>query len=390
MKLILCTSQQENTVPYRFTATGIQVYTFEEVLYHVYHYWKQSVDDITAPNLISWVNDTLGLAVLASKLKEIAKTEVFSERMLNFLEITDYFDKSELAVLKPQLVRWERRLEWETYKERADDLIKRGEPDKAIPLYHRSLQFDKNIPVLNNLSIAYMQVESYKNACFFLEQALELDKDNWELVLHYAEALLHDKRIEEGTEAIELAAAISPKEAKVDILYLRGELSLRKGEYDNAISFFEQAIALSPQDQYVFRLSDVYTWRRQFEKALEVLNRFIPDPLREQNIACLIKEAELHSLSGNLFGAIQAIKKALEIKPGHAELWVRLARYLRLDYNLPKAEEAISKAISLDAHNERTRLESARIKKGMGHTKSYQQLLKGILAEFKSRYREVH
>ncbi|MCL2398392.1 MAG: tetratricopeptide repeat protein [Defluviitaleaceae bacterium] len=390
MKLILCASQQENSVPYRFTATGIQVYTFEEALYHVYHYWKQSVDDITASNLISWVSDTLGLAVLASKLKEIAKIEIFSERMLTFLGVIEYFEKSELAALKPQLERWEKRLEWETYKERADDMVKRGEPDKAIPLYHRALHFDKNIPVLNNLSVAYMQMEAYKEACIFLEQALEMEKCNWELILHYAEALLHNNRITEGAKAIELAAEVSPEAAKGDILYLRGELSLRKGKHDDAISYFEQAIALYPQDQYVFRLSDVYVGRRQFEKALDVLNHFIPDPVKERNISCLMKEAELHSLAGNLFGAIQTIKRAQKIKPDYVELWVRLARYLRLDYNLPKAEEAIDKALSLDSSNERARLESARIKKGTGHTKSYQQLLKGILAEFKGRYREVH
>ena len=408
MKLILCVSQQENTTPYRFSGTGIQVYTFEEVLYHVYHYWKQSVDDITSPHLTSWIHDSLELSFLAAKIKDIALMELFSQRMLAFLGIVDYFSKKELEELKPHLERWEKRLEWETYKERADDLVERGEPDKAIPLYRRALQFDENIPVLNNLSVAYMQVENYEDACRYLKQALKLEqhldknpdngiyrhgrKNSRQLLLHYAEALIHAGRLEEGAATIDSAAAISPEKANGDILYLRGELSLRKGQFPEAISYFEQAVDLSDnissKDQYVFRLSDAYISKRQFEKALEILAEYIPN--REQNLLCLVKEAELHHLVNNLHAAIQSVKKAIEIKPNYIELWVRLAKYHCLNYDLPKAEEAVSKALSLDASNERARLESARIKKGMGHTKAYQQLLKGILAEFKGRYREAH
>jgi len=387
MELLLCVSQQPNETPYRFTGTGIQVYSFEEVLYHVYHHWKQSVDDISAPNLVSWVQDTLGLSFIATKMKDIAQVESFSERMLSFLALVEYFNEAELLELKPQLERWEKRLEWETYKERADDLMRRGEPSKAIALYRRALQFDENVPLLNNLSVAYMQIEAYETACMYLEQAQKLEPGNWELTLHYSEALIAAGRLEDAAKAIDHISATSPDSADGDILYLRGELSLKMGQSTESIAFFERAIALSQEEQYVFRLADVYATRRQFEKALDILAQFIPE--KESNLTCLMKEAELHNLADNLPSAISAIQKATEIKPGHLELWVRLARYHRLNYNIPKAEEAIAKALAIDASNERAVLENARIQKNMGRTKAYQQLLKGILAEFKTRYREV-
>ena len=389
MELLFCTSQQANEHPYRFPGTGIQVYSFEEVMYHVYHYWKQSVDDVTSPNLGAWVHDTLGLSRIAVKIKEITKIEPFSERMLAFLKIIPYFNNYEIEAIRPHFERWEKRLEWETYKERADDLVNRGEPGKAISLYRRALQYEENIPVLNNLSVAYMQLDNPDEACRCLKRALaiskskENEKSNWELLLHYGEALIAAKHFEEALHTIELAAQTAPKSADPDILYLKGELAAMTGKSDEAISFLEQAIALSPEEQYVFRLSDVYATRRQFEKALEILAK------SKQSLPCLMKTAELHNKADNLPAAISAIRKAIEIKSGFVELWVRLARYNRLNYDLVSAEEAITKAMSLDSGNERVRLELARIQKNMGQTRAYQQLLKGILSEFKGRYRDL-
>ena len=390
MELLLCMSQQENKHPYRFAGTGIQVYTFEEALYHVYHHWKQSVDDVCAPAMMSWASDTLGLAFIASAMKDISRIEQFSKRMLAFLKIIKYFDDHDLAAISPELERWEKRLEWETYKERADDLVSRGEPNKAITLYRRALQFDENIRILNNLSVAYMQIEAYEDACRFLKRAIELDDrpDNWQLHLHYAEALISANYLDEAANTINYAEANAPEKAKADILFLRGDLLLKSGKSSEAALLFEQAIAIEPEELFVFRLADVFAGKRQYEKALEVLKQYIPNA--ESSLTCLTKMAELHIFADNLPHAISAIKKAINIRPGFAELWVRLARYHRLNYDLEKADEAIQHALSLDAGNERAKLESARIQKNMGRTKDYQQILKGMLAELKGRYREVN
>jgi len=388
MKLHLCVSQQTNEVhPYRFSATGIQVYSFEEVMYHVYHHWKQSVDDFVSPGLAAWVHDSLGLSLIAAKMKEIARIESFSEQMLSFLEIIEYFDESDLTAILPHLQHWEKRLEWETYKERADDLMRRGEPGKAIALYRRALQFDENVPILNNLGVACMQTEAYGEACRYLQSALKIDGKCIDLMKHYTEALIAARRFDDSLQTLErVARLVGPSDA--DILYLRGELALGMGDSNKAISYFEQAIAISPQEHYMFRLSDVYASRRQFEKALEAVGRKSISTGQHSAVTALMKEADLHQLAGDMPSAVSAICKAAEIKPSHTELWVRLARYHRLNYDLSKAAEAIEKALSLDSSNERAILESARIQKNMGHTKVYQQQLKGVLAGFKSRYRE--
>ena len=79
--LLLAVSQEENDVFYQFKMTNVKVFSFEEALYHVYHNWKQTVDDFCCDEFIRWTNNALRLSFIASKIKTIAETESFSERL---------------------------------------------------------------------------------------------------------------------------------------------------------------------------------------------------------------------------------------------------------------------------------------------------------------------
>lgn len=384
MKLLPCISQTQNKIPYRFPLTGTHVYSLEEALYHVYHYWKQSMDDVVNPFFASWVGEKLGLAFVASKISEIAKIDQFSERMLAFLALIEYFSEQELNALRPELEQWEKRQEWETYKERADSLVNSGRPDKAIALYQRAIKYEENVPLLNNLGVAYMQIEKYTEASQYLGKARKLDAGNWELALNHAEALILAKRFDDAADAIQFAAK-STNEAKAVILYLKGELALRMGQYAEAIPYFEAAIKIEEEKQYVFRLIDTYTRMRQYDKALQTLNKYAL-----HSVDYLIKEAEIYEQSNNIEEAIASIQSAIKLKSGLPDLWVLLAKYYRLNSNLISAEKAINKATALDSNNGRVQLENARIMKRLGKTKAYQLLLKDMLIELKHQYREAH
>jgi tetratricopeptide (TPR) repeat protein len=123
---------------------------------------------------------------------------------------------------------------------------------------------------------------------------------------------------------------------------------------------------------------------RQYEKALSVISS-----VSFKDAGFHMKQAELHAAAGNLPAAAKAVQLALINQSNNIELWVKLAKYYRMDYDLPKAESAITKALSIDAENERARLESARIKKAQGRTREYQGILNQVLKGFRQRYREV-
>lgn len=396
--LRLCVSQLPNDTPYQFKVTGLHVYSFEEALYHVYHYWKQSVDDFLSDEFIAWVNDALSLSFLAARMKDLARADSFSVRMSSFLRLTDYFDEGELLSLQNELLKWEKRLEWEKLKERADYLMNRGEPDKAAILYRRALQYEENIALYNNLAMAYMQSEAYTEAYQCLKRALAIQPDNAALTMRLAEAAIYGRRFDDAHIWIAKAEALAP--GNPDIPFLRGALCCEQGDYTQTIAYYETAVARSGGSRfYLHRLADVYAAMRQYDQALEVLSR------AGTNTADLVKQAELYAAAGNMPAAVKAIQKALtrpgnetasgtgrsdsELQAHTADLWTRLAMYHRLDYDLNSANNAIVKALSVDPENERAKLENARIKKGMGRTREYQSVLNAVLRGFRQKYREV-
>ncbi|MCL2189696.1 MAG: tetratricopeptide repeat protein [Defluviitaleaceae bacterium] len=379
--LQFCISQNPDAPPFAFKATGIRVFSFEEALYHVYHYWRESVDDVLSDKMLTWVTD-LGLTYLAARMKELVKIDSFADRMVGFLRLVDYFNADEINGLVADLNRWEARREWEQLKERGDYFLSRNEPAKALPLYRRALQLDENVPLLNNLAIAFMRIADYGEAVRYLARARTLEPANTALILHYAEAAILDAQFDKADAA--LRKAQEDQATQSDIPYLQGLMAFEQQDYPVALQYFEEANALDGSVPiYVYKMADTYLRMRQFEKALEILQRILkPDE------AYYTKQAEIYAAYGNVPAAVRAIKQAISAGES-AMLWVRLASYYRQDYDLDRANDAITRALSLDAENDTARLENARIKKGLGRTREYQAGLTDVLRGFKQRYREA-
>jgi Tfp pilus assembly protein PilF len=120
-----------------------------------------------------------------------------------------------------------------------------------------------------------------------------------------------------------------------------------------------------------------------YDEALAALSA-----LGEETKELLVKQAYVYFASGNVPAAIKCIEKALMTNKSDAGLWVALAVYYRMDYDFQKAQAAVSTALNIDPFNEKALLENARIKKSLGKTKEYQEVLKNILSSLKKKYRE--
>jgi tetratricopeptide (TPR) repeat protein len=375
--LQFCVSQQPDAPPFAFKATGIRVYSFEEALYHAYHYWRESVDDLLSDEMVAWVTD-LGLTYIAARMKDLSKVDSFADRMTGFLRLIEYFNDAELNGLRENLTRWEMRREWEQLKERGDYFLTRNEPGKALPLYRRALLYEENVPLLNNLAVAHMRLSGYAEAVRLLSRAMELAPDNVALTLHYAEAAILNGLFDEGKATLQ---QLQGKE-NADIPYLYGLMAFEQHDYPAALNYFEHALK---QDAavplYTYKMADTYLRMRQFDKALETLQR-----VDKPNEEYYTKQAEIYAAGGNVPAAIRAIQQALA-NGDSLNLWVRLAAYYRQDYDLTRANESIIRALALDADNDRARMENARIKKGLGRIREYQAGLNDVLRGFKQRYR---
>jgi tetratricopeptide (TPR) repeat protein len=331
--------------------------------------------------MLTWVTD-LGLTYLAARMKDLIKVESFADRMVGFLRLADYFNADEINQLTQEFTRWETRREWEQLKERGDYFLNRNEPSKALPLYRRALQFDENVPLLNNLAIAHMRITSYGEAVRYLARARTLEPENNALVLHYAEAAILDGQYDKAEAAIAKGEENQPNTA--DIPYLHGLIAYEQQNYANALAYFEEAAAIDGSvPTYTFKIADTYLRMRQYENALEVLQG-----IKSPNEEYFTKQAEIYAAYGNVPAAVRAIKQAIGVSES-VNLWVRLAAYYRQDYDLDRANDAITRALALDAENDTARLENARIKKGLGRTREYQAELNDVLRGFKQRYREA-
>jgi len=380
--LQLCVSQQHNDIPFLFRTTGIRVFSFEEALYHVFHYWRESMDDFLSESMITWVSE-LGLSFLASKIKEIADNGSFSRRVIGFLQLADYFADHEITSINEALISWEKRLEWEKLKERADYLIQRGEPGKALPLYKQALLLEENTALLNNISIAYMQLSAMQDALQYLTRAIELDSDNISLMLHYTEAAIMGHQFD-AAESMLAKAAKTAAPQNADIPFLQGLMAFEQNNYNCALKFFDTAIELAPgEPYYAYKAADTHRTMHQYDKALAVL-----DGIKPKNAVTYVKEAEIHAAAGNITAALHCMRLATS---GHgaqnADLWATLAKYYRKNNDWKHAESAINHALELAPDNDRVRLESARIKKGLGRTREYQTELGNVLRGFRERYR---
>ena len=417
--LQFCISQQLNKAPFIFRSTGIRVYSLEEALYHVFHYWRESVDDFLSPEMIAWASE-LGLSFVVAKMHEIAEEKHFTTRILGFLQLIKYFSPSELGHLQSELEAWERRCEWEKLKERADFFVERGDPFKALPLYKRALQLKKvalplftsqtkfnfledkkaalplsttqkhcnfleneeNAALLNNIGVAYMQLSLAKKAAGYLACAYALEPDNISVMLHYIEAAILGKQFETATQVLEKAEPLVPDSA--DIQFLHGLMAYKQKNYNQALTYYEKATKLDPvASYYVYKMADTYKEMRQYKQALHVLSR-----VANKDAEYYVKEAEIHAAAGDVPASLRCMRNATSGDgANNANLWAKLAEYYRRDYDWRRAEKAITHALELAPDNDKVWLESTRIKKGLGRTREYQAGLATMLQSFKGRYR---
>lgn len=377
--LQFCVSQQYNNSGFSFRSTGITVYTFEEALYHVFHYWRESVDELLSEGMIAWVSE-LGLSYITARLKEISREKNFTLRIINFLQVIDYFSDSQLDSLKASLKKWEMRLEWEKLKERADYLVNRGEPAKAIALYKQALKLEENVTLLNNIGVAYMQLGENETALHHLTRGRTIEPQNFDLLLHYTEAAILSGQHKKARQALAKADTIAPNCA--DVSFLHGLGAYTQKDYVNALAYYQDAVRISPNTPYyIYQVANVYKTMRQYQKALEVL-----DMIEVKDSTYYVKEAEIHSAAGDTPAALRCMRKVTD-STGDGIVWAKLAEYYRKDYNWQMAEQAIDRALKLAPENDLVRLENARIKKGLGRIREYQHELAEVLKGIKEQYR---
>jgi len=375
--LQLCVSQADNDAAYMFRLTNTKVFSLEEALFHAYYSWKQTADELAAPEFINWVRNDLKLLDIADKLAGYLALP-FSDRLINCLCVIDYFDDSQINSLAKELNIWEKRVEWEKLKERGDYLVMHGMPAKAVTVYRKALSDSRRVSLLNNLAVALMHVEHYSESADLLKEALEQQPSNNELKLHYAESCIYAGKTREALTVLE---DIPPSDA---VFRVFGELYRRAGDSQNALKSFIAAAESSETAENIYRLTDYYMQTAEFDNACSNINR-----IKSPNALTAIKKAELHKAQNDFASACGVLEEAVKTWPNDSELWLELSECCRRNSSYERANQAITKALSLQQENPRVMLEAIKLKRAQNRPREYQEALRNLINILKNEYRDT-
>ncbi|MDL2248141.1 hypothetical protein LJB89_00390 [Tyzzerella sp. OttesenSCG-928-J15] len=381
-RIMLCINQNDIETPYKFSMTGIEVYSFEEALYHTYNYWKESLEDYLSNEFVDWVKNTLDQKYLATRITELRSISSQSERLIKFLSLNEYYDGAALAAIKAEINVWEQQLEWERLKDMGDIFMNKGEPQKAHHYYKKALASGENIKLLNNMGVCLMEMELFDEAAGYLEKAYKLDKDNFNVLINYIESLIYKSDFEAAFKYLRKAERGGEKAV---VSYLYGRLCQKSNNLNEALKHYEKAASLEYDPFYYYMLAECYVKLRKYNKALETL-----EFIKEKDRDFYIFQAEIYAAFEDYSAAVKCMEKAVVFGDRKSpNLWAILAKYHRLNYNMERAERAALTALNMDKDNRLARLEMARIKKSQGKTRDYQKSLNTVLESFKKEYRDI-
>lgn len=380
--LILSISPESISRPYYFDSTHRKIYSLEELMYHCYYYWKQSIDDFLAGKIEIWIKEELKLPYLASRIEKIKDREhTITTQYAAFLDVIDYFEIDEINSITKEVYSWENMDQWQKLKEKGDIALENEQYTKAVKHYLEAIDINDNVTILNNLGVAYMKQERFDDALMCLQKAHFKEPYNEDIVVNTAQVLMLQGNYETAKAQLKKFDFAS-KGWKAYKLY--GEISYIQQDYENALIYFKKAIDLGDDSTSNIRIADIYSVLGEYKGAINAIEA-IKD---KDNDQYYYNYARINYKFGKVRDAITQAEQAVEINRKNLDAWILLVKLYKKIKDIPQAERALLKVFELDPDNDEAKLEYATLKKSKGLIKDYQEVLKGMLNKWKQRYRE--
>lgn len=380
--LILSISPESISRPYYFDSTHRKIYSLEELMYHCYYYWKQSIDDFLAGKIEIWIKEELKLPYLASRIEKIKDREhTITTQYAAFLDVIDYFEIDEINSITKEVYSWENMDQWQKLKEKGDIALENEQYTQAVKHYLEAIDINDNVTILNNLGVAYMKQERFDDALMCLQKAHFKEPYNEDIVVNTAQVLMLQGNYETAKAQLKKFDFAS-KGWKAYKLY--GEISYIQQDYENALIYFKKAIDLGDDFTSNIRIADIYSVLGEYKGAVNAI-----EAIRDKdNDLYYYNYARINYKFGKVRDAIAQAEQAVEINRKNLDAWILLVKLYKKIKDIPQAERALLKVFELDPDNDEAKLEYATLKKSKGLIKDYQEVLKGMLNKWKQRYRE--
>ena len=194
----LCVHELAKT-PYFVEATGICVYSIEELAYYLYENIYLIDERLVEEKLYTWIERELEMEALAERLRngKTAGNHVYNQ-VMTILKASEYYSEEELKQLSEKIRSISGLQTQERMKYKADELLQNRSYWAAIVEYERilsirqssKLKVDFYAKVWNNLGGCYARLFLFEKAAACYENAYQFQKiPEYKEKAHYARML---------------------------------------------------------------------------------------------------------------------------------------------------------------------------------------------------------
>ena len=144
MSLILCRMEPVRN-PFEVPELGVHLHSSQELCYVIYENPLLVMEDFVDNRLIQFIRNDLAMESLGEKLDDWKRSEENSDNMLLLiLTSCQYYSSAQVSHYRQVLIRYRKMHPAEYGKERADYLFRKKQYGKAILLYEKLLEKEKD------------------------------------------------------------------------------------------------------------------------------------------------------------------------------------------------------------------------------------------------------
>lgn len=180
----LCMHESAKT-PFYVEATGIRLYSIEELAYYLYENIYLVDEQLMEEKLYSWIEAELGLSKLAERLRSGRSmgNHIYNQ-VMTILQASGYYSEHELGELSEKIRNISGMQAQERMKCKADELMQNENYWSAIAEYERILGIRQSsrlgvefyAAIWNNLAGCYARLFLFEKAAACFENAYQFRK----------------------------------------------------------------------------------------------------------------------------------------------------------------------------------------------------------------------
>ena len=177
--------------------------------------------------------------------------------------------------------------------------------------------------ILKEIGKTFYLLGKMTDSAEIYNNVLHKNKDDWDCYYHIGLIFLNKKKYEKAEEYINMALNLNPCK---EVLIASGKIYLKKGNKDQAIQRFEDALKLSPDDNNLMStLGSLYLKAKDYEKAIDYFNKVLE--VDKKYSKSLLGLAAINQLNGKFEEAYELLSMGYSSNNNSAYLWNNLGMW---------------------------------------------------------------